>query len=129
MGDFRRIATSAIAALPKPSKERAMTDLVERLEAASGPCRELDCRIWCERQGNDFDTFRSVVHDLGQWIAPAYTASIDAALTLTHGFSNASIWMLWNDALRACSCAEGDLIKDLPRFIVIEALKARGGAG
>lgn len=60
--------------------------LIERLEAATGPDRELDAEIYCEARGLVFEDecpvrssgkrvidFRPVSH---------YTASIDAALTL-----------------------------------------------
>lgn len=62
-----------------------LTDLIERVEAAEGPCREIDCRVWCAVGGNSFGHFevaRAVVPDLNQWLAPRYTASLDAAMTL-----------------------------------------------
>ena len=39
------------------------------------------------------------------------------------------LWQLWNAALTECSKAEAHLVKDLPRFIAIAALKAKGGEG
>jgi len=136
-----------------------MAELIERLEAADGPCRELEYRIayalgWRfdgfegEDQSRDQETlsdqdFADLGMMAGAWklphqdrwptdfdpprwndCPPEWTSSIDAALTLAEGFSEAQLWMLWNDALTACSCADGDLVKDLPRFIVIAALKA-----
>lgn len=65
--------------------EAVMSDLIklaERCEQATGPDRELECRIWIAFQPFDFQTARLVVEDLEQWVAPRYTASIDAALTL-----------------------------------------------
>ncbi|CAB4137301.1 hypothetical protein UFOVP319_22 [uncultured Caudovirales phage] len=62
-----------------------MTDreaIAARIEAATGPDRELDCRIWAMHTGGNFDTYRAVVPDFGQWQAPYYTASIDAAMML-----------------------------------------------
>ena len=59
--------------------------LVERIEGATGPDRELDCRVWCAVGGNSVDHFEvacAVVPDLNQWMAPRYTASLDAAMTL-----------------------------------------------
>jgi hypothetical protein len=60
-----------------------MDELIKRLEAATGPDRELDCRLWCALvDHSDFDLFRRVVPGFYQWRAAHYTASIDAALSL-----------------------------------------------
>jgi hypothetical protein len=82
-----------------------LLDLAERCEAATGPDRELDCRIHCavkdwpiEQLGNEFyaliDGKRYMVGWLGNEVksayyacrtdsgAPLYTASLDAAETL-----------------------------------------------
>lgn len=67
-----------------------MSDLIERLERATGPSAELDARIWCELNGSDYiaphtwegQSGKLYVHD---YTVPAYTASIDAALTLCPG--------------------------------------------
>lgn len=55
-----------------------MQDLIERLEKVVAPDRELDRLIWDATNG------RGGVDEwtVGQIDAPAYTASIDAALTL-----------------------------------------------
>jgi hypothetical protein len=57
--------------------------LADRCEKATGPDRELECRIWCALNGHTFDLCKQVVGDLSKWeVAPAYTASLDAAMTL-----------------------------------------------
>ena len=56
--------------------------LIEKLESATGPDRELDCRAHCAKVGDDFDLMRRVVPDFNQWACPYYTGSIDAAMTL-----------------------------------------------
>lgn len=66
----------------EPHQADDLQRLVERIEAASGPDRELDCRIWCAISGPTFDVAVAVVPDFSQWQAPFYTASIDAAMTL-----------------------------------------------
>lgn len=72
------------------SKDEALRDLIERVERAEGPDRELDARIcialgfsrdnvmvgvdgWCINSATNPNPFRS----------PAYTGSIDAAMHLT----------------------------------------------
>jgi hypothetical protein len=61
-----------------------LLELAERCEQATGPDRELDCRIWLAATGGlSFELGHAVVPDLGQWQAPAYTASLDAAMTLS----------------------------------------------
>lgn len=95
-----------------------MSYLIKRLEAATGPDRELDARIWCEVSGEIFDYFEDGFlnfrrKDGGFWIRPAgpdtgipaYTASIDAALTLVpEGWRSTDVhqynddfwhWSLW----------------------------------
>lgn len=73
-----------------PTNEDAMTlaDLIERLEKASGPDREIDASIAGETGWTHMDAW--VLSD-SYWIAPndekheavpTYTASLDAALTL-----------------------------------------------
>lgn len=57
-------------------------ELIARIESATGPDRELDCRIWCAVERQNFDVCRQVVPNFGEWLAPSYTASIDAALSL-----------------------------------------------
>lgn len=57
-----------------------MQDLIERLEKATGPNRELDQDIW-DMVGSNED---SSIADGARLIrhAPSYTSSLDAALTL-----------------------------------------------
>jgi hypothetical protein len=59
-----------------------MRELAERVEALTGPDREVDCRVWAAFNGGGFDTFVAVVPNFHDWRAPYYTASIDAAMTL-----------------------------------------------
>ncbi len=55
--------------------------LRDMLKAATAPSRELDCRVWCATAGNiDYDTAKSVVPNVSQWVAPYYTADLNAAL-------------------------------------------------
>lgn len=71
----------------------SIDELIEALEAATEPCRELDCRIEeCIRPG-----VRCVIGDVGAectydcnlwWEPGAYTASIDDALTLVPDGAN-----------------------------------------
>ena len=56
--------------------------IIDKLERADGPDRELDCRIWCTLGPVPYDHAIQVVPDHSQWVAPTYTASIDAAMTL-----------------------------------------------
>jgi len=58
--------------------------LAERVERATGPDRELECRAWLavKSPGASFNVAQLVVPDLSQWQAPAYTASLDAAMLL-----------------------------------------------
>ena len=131
--------------------------LIARLEAATGPDRELDLCLhelltgkrfrWAEFggliQGNEqiavqIHPWDGTEHE--RWVRldereicpiPAFTASIDAALTLAEGWSEVQLWSLWNAALCECSKAEAHIVKDLPRFIcaeAIRALRARGDA-
>lgn len=83
-----------------------MKKLIERLEMAKVPSRELDCLIWAELNGRDvrrdepkmLAKSRRAPHDecwIGSWMVngnfhvhgnkppiPEYTSSLDAALTL-----------------------------------------------
>jgi hypothetical protein len=65
-----------------------MNDIIERLEKASGPDRELDAQIaaqLCDGSVNvEGRYWKPGVR--GFCIAPRYTASIDAAMTLAEGF-------------------------------------------
>lgn len=62
-----------------------MTDLLalaERCEQATGPDRELDARIEAALAEADFDALANDGVHVRDWNAPAYTASIDAAMSL-----------------------------------------------
>ena len=119
-------------------------DLIARLEAATGPDRELDAVIAVasgqyvhERRGRDrqewfYSTSRNYdrrsLH-YGGTCRPleAYTASIDAALTLATGEAIERVggaigilrWAI--DMMREAGAG----IDALPRFIVIAALRAQ----
>lgn len=66
-----------------------MDDLIKRLEAATGPDRELDADIFCAvnpgysvylAEDGTWECMKS--GEYGPLVAPHYTSSIDAALTL-----------------------------------------------
>lgn len=63
--------------------------LIERVEAATGPDRELDCEIAIAAGAVPDDMERSFhpnvwrgIYDNRSWRAPEYSASLDAAMTL-----------------------------------------------
>jgi hypothetical protein len=132
-------------------KEATMAnELIEKLEAATGPDRELDCWVQCIKDGADFEIFRRVVPDFHQWACPYYTSSIDAAMSLVpEGFSvdNIMWWPkpdnsffaravvigthdhggeFWHNSEDGRWSAEA---KSLPLAICIAALKAKGVEG
>lgn len=71
-----------------------MKKLIEKLEAATEGSRELDCRIWCLRQGFTYRRYQQGTTDqffydddtgspqVISGFPPHYTTSLDAALTL-----------------------------------------------
>jgi hypothetical protein len=73
-----------------------MTDLIQRLRAATGPDRELDAEI-CRRLGYEVRTDGGRGHyyePKKNWSwenVPAYTASLDAAMTLVPDETMASV--------------------------------------
>lgn len=110
-----------------------MTDLIEALEKATGPSRELDLELWWACKANhsgqpmdaDYKAQNLKLND-----APRYTSSIDAALTLREGEEYQTIIMAL--ALMAAYFVEfrdttkpGPIRRMLPIFISIAALKAR----
>ncbi len=65
------------------SMREQLLSLAERCEKAEGPDdRELDCRIRCAINGENFEVYSHVVPDFEQWLARPYTTSVDSALTL-----------------------------------------------
>lgn len=71
--------------------EHTMQDLIERLESATGPDRELDALVAIAMGEPPSEAFRLAgapdpgkfgVGSYGYWTAPKYSESIDAALTL-----------------------------------------------
>jgi hypothetical protein len=121
--------------------------LAARAEAAEGPDRELDAAVWWQAARRSFLSRywqgamglpRELtempkldgIGGLGVLIgAPAYTASLDAALTLASDFTEVQLWNLWNEALCQCSKAEASLRDDLARFVVAAACRARATQG
>lgn len=127
-----------------------MNDLIERLEKATGPDRELDAEIWMTLNPSWRDYPRT---EAGGWITPLamsapaspYTDSIDAALTLMpkgwlveihRGFDD--IGEFWSKIIlidsfsigRSCNPEDRREIVaagpgEPPRFICIVALKAQ----
>lgn len=109
--------------------------LIERLERATGPDRELDWAIaehlgWAYEPGvpslllapSMIDPDGNARH------LPAYTASLDAALTLAGERSYACL--LEGMAMAAAyfvtfSDKNGHIVRALPRFVCIAALRAR----
>jgi hypothetical protein len=110
--------------------------LIERLESATGPDRELDLDLalavglltsplergcWVD-PGECIDGGKEA--DGTTFVALAYTASIDAALTLGgHRKWPNNPFALICSAILLCRSGK---VADLPRFICIAALKARG---
>ena len=128
-----------------------MTDLIERIEAAQSPCRELDARIEVEkrrldayaaglsdktraqwrwmRNGGVFDTHT-------EYSAPKYTGDISAALTLVPDDFDVSIFIRRGTLESAChlesSCELWAGHSATPALaICAAAIRARneGGAG
>ncbi|NQX95018.1 MAG: hypothetical protein HRT64_08895 [Erythrobacter sp.] len=103
-----------------------MQDLIKRLEAATEPSRELDAEIatlsgWEHIVGAAWQRPDGVT--VNSTRIPCFTNSIDAALTLVGEGWEVGVLL---DAIDLNRVA-GEWIKHLPRFIVIAALKAKGG--
>lgn len=90
----------------------ANDDLIARLEAAEGPQFVLDVEIWKTCHPADWKWQH------GRFNPPAYTASIDAALTLCP--DQRGPYSAWNWAVRYVQNAATPALA-----IVIAALKAR----
>ena len=122
-----------------------MSDLIERLEAATGPCRELDAAILTQvmgyrdvyGDGTVFDRGNDGYWYVGEHSAPqlpAPTASIDAALTLVPAeLANHSLLSISPMSLdmggRNWKCQVGKHRASAPTpalAIVIAALRAKG---
>lgn len=83
-----------------------MSDLIERIESACGPDREIDCEIMCAANGWTFRkilqrapngqgvSFRCSDGDKGLYGTPKYTGSLDAAMTLV---PSDAFWRLGHD--------------------------------
>lgn len=85
-----------------PADAAEIVRLDEWVEQATGPDRELECRIWCESgaAGVSFAWAIAALPDLDLWSAPRYTVSLDAAMTLVpSGF----MWRLqsWPDGVNS----------------------------
>lgn len=110
-------------------------ELVAALEAATGPSRELDARIWLEavekpRPGDKLD--KDII---GRW--PHYTASLDAALTLVPEGYTRSLYFGGNWPAEAKLWRHHDYsgqqdieaeAKTIALALCIAALRARGAA-
>lgn len=127
-----------------------MTDIIKRLEAATGPNRELDAEIACLSGDYKRDRGRDgmlIEIETGYAVAggPKYTASIDAAMALVpDGFATEKMsqWPLFAYAqvwgMHEC---QGELMrqhedgkweaeaKTLPLAICIASLRSRGIEG
>lgn len=87
-----------------------MKDLIERLERASGPDRELDGRIWCALNGYVFlewdgagCRFRAKNNGwIGHNNIKEWTASLDAALTLVPEGYRWLVGNAWKDKHGDC---------------------------
>jgi len=124
-------------------------ELIARLEAATGPDRELDaalfecvgltelqerhCKQWCSQSGR---TGLTRAHYIGAW-APDYTESIDAALSLVP--EGAFLDLYGPDRTTGMYCAELPVANSEAAFlgrsqvglaiaICSAALRARGDA-
>jgi len=110
-----------------------VSDLISRLEAATEGSRELDAEIWRVAGGpgvkrwvpDDPNDEWYNQRDIGEWVEVAlpYTRSIDAALTTCDPADAVGILhaVTWQRQI-------GDIeVKDIPRLIVIAALKAQEG--
>jgi hypothetical protein len=113
--------------------------LIERLQAATGPDRELDAAIWRLTDPEKYSIWESGQRAMlerdcdekerqyhlnlrAKIAAPAYTASIDVALTLGgHRKWPNNPFALICSAMLLCRSGK---VADLPRFICIAALKA-----
>ena len=108
--------------------KQALLELADKVQALEGPSREIDCRVWSALDGLfDFDLLRKVVPDFNEWRALYYTLSIDAAMALGDGLSEAQIWNIWNEALTNCALAKADTRRDLARYWTAAALRAKAG--
>jgi hypothetical protein len=99
------------------ARVNAMTDgaeLIKRLERATGPDRELDRLL-----GREFGSAMRGP-DSNEWIYPAYTASIDAALTLVPEETRKHHGIWWTIQQNAGSLGTGKT------FYVAQVLRSWG---
>jgi len=106
-----------------------LSELIEALEKATGPDRALDCAIFVATAPSPFVSYYPdcVLATLGGFAArveiadiPAYTASLDAALTLVpEGWTVARIGQndnkTWHVELRHGHCTSFDRVVIAPR--------------
>lgn len=120
-----------------------LLDLAARVEAAEGPDRELDGEIWCRLHRPHYNLPTPIEWQRGRpktpgtWLrayglfngfvsppkCPAYTSSLDAAMTLAIG----DVIDVLLEALRRLVEA-GKGTDALPRFVVAAALRARSAS-
>jgi hypothetical protein len=122
-----------------------LIELAARVEAATGPDRELDAEIFRAVLWPDWllqtncDLFPDQVKPgriqepggCGWRQAPAYTRSLDAAMTLTKadalGTSDVNAFAALSDAILALEDAgwpKGEWAKVLPRYVAAASLRA-----
>ena len=101
-------------------------ELIAKLEAAEGPCRELDWAIAVSVGRKDEADKPGIWAGVDQMAfvegLSRFTASIDAALTLV---PEGKVEEVFYEAMMLCGQAKADFAKDLPHFICIAALRAQ----
>lgn len=78
--------------MTRDSIREGLVDLAEACEKASGPDRDLDTDIFCQeilRENPGRETFRPAA----AMLAPRYTASIDAAMSLVPEGHDADVYI------------------------------------
>lgn len=96
----------------------SLEDLIERVEGATGPDREIEARLWCLQEGREFrkviwsdykypdgqkhwHSFRTNGGDVGCHSVPKFTASLDAALALCERVLPGVWWLIGRGKLTA----------------------------
>lgn len=99
--------------------------LSDRIAAAQGPDRALECRIMLALEGGDFDTYSAVVPDFGQWAARPYLRSIDAAISTAQPAMQEHVM---REALKIAGAnfIVGKFTETLARAICEVSMKERG---
>lgn len=74
-----------------------LADLLAKVQAATGPDRELDSRLLCVHTGEDFEGLIRDGYTVSDINPAEYTASIDAALVLVEKVLPDVMWRLQSD--------------------------------